>query len=118
MAIPAERLSKVIAHLPAELKERYHAVQSQEMIMEFLPKRVDKHVGLKALLDHFGDDFSNLMAFGDADNDLGMIKAAGQGIVMANGLPEVKAAATALTDSNDDDGVATYCERYFADQLN
>lgn len=58
------------------------------------------------------------MAFGDADNDLGMIKAAAQGIVMANGLPEVKAAATALTDSNDDDGVATYCERYFADQLN
>ena len=37
---------------------------------------------------------------------------------MANGLPEVKAEATALTDSNDDDGVATYCERYFADQLN
>lgn len=118
MAIPAEQLTPIIAHLPAELKERYHAVQSQKMIMEFLPKQVDKHVGLKALLDHFGDDFSNLMAFGDADNDLGMIKAAAQGIVMANGLPEVKAAATALTDSNDDDGVATYCERYFADQLN
>lgn len=118
MAIPAEQLSPIIAHLPAALKERYHAVQSQAMIMEFLPKQVDKHVGLQALLDHFGDDFSNLMAFGDADNDLGMIKAASQGIVMANGLPEVKAAATALTDSNDEDGVATYCERYFADQLN
>ncbi|MEE6636068.1 Cof-type HAD-IIB family hydrolase [Limosilactobacillus pontis] len=118
MAIPAEQLSPIIAHLPAALKERYHAVQSQAMIMEFLPKQVDKHVGLQALLDHFGDDFSNLMAFGDADNDLGMIKAASQGIVMANGLPEVKAAATALTDSNDEDGVATYCERYFADHIN
>lgn len=118
MAIPAEQLRPIIANLPATLKEHYHAVQSQPMIMEFLPQRVDKHVGLKALLDHFGDNFNNLMAFGDADNDLGMIKAATQGIVMANGLPEVKAAATALTDSNDEDGVATYCERYFADQLN
>ncbi|MCH3922226.1 Cof-type HAD-IIB family hydrolase [Limosilactobacillus sp.] len=117
MAIPAERLAPIIADLPDELKEHYHAVQSQAMIMEFLPQHVNKSVGLKALLDHFGEDFSNLMSFGDADNDLEMIQDAAQGIVMANGLPEVKAAATALTDSNDDDGVATYCERYFADLL-
>ncbi|WP_267201316.1 Cof-type HAD-IIB family hydrolase [Limosilactobacillus kribbianus] len=117
MAIPAERLAPIIASLPEELKQRYHAVQSQAMIMEFLPRRVNKSVGLQALLDHFGDDFSNLMSFGDADSDLEMIQDAAQGIVMANGLPEVKAAVTALTDSNDDDGVATYCERYFADLL-
>ena len=46
-----------------------------------------------------------------------MIQAAAQGIVMANGLPEVKKAATAITDSNDEDGVASYCERYFATLL-
>lgn len=113
MAIPAERLSKIIADLPMTLKNHYHAVQSQPMIMEFLPQHVDKSLGLKTLLNHFGEDFSNLMSFGDADNDLGMIKAAAQGIVVANGLPEVKAVATALTTSNDDDGVAAYCERYF-----
>lgn len=113
MAIPADQLSQIIKRLPTGLTAHYHAVQSQPMIMEFLPQHVDKSVGLKALLDHFGEDFSNLMSFGDADNDLGMIKAASQGIVMANGLPEVKQVATALTDSNDEDGVATYCERYF-----
>ncbi|WP_076460998.1 Cof-type HAD-IIB family hydrolase [Limosilactobacillus caccae] len=114
MAIPAEKLTPIIKALPTDLTAHYHAVQSQPMIMEFLPQNVDKAVGLKALLGHFGLDFSNLMSFGDADNDLGMIKAASQGIVMANGLPAVKKAATALTDSNDDDGVATYCEQYFA----
>ncbi len=87
------------------------------MIMEFLPKKLNKAVGLKALLDHFGDDFSNLMTFGDADNDLEMIEAAAQGIVMENGLPNVKAVATAITDTNDNDGVAKYCERYFATLL-
>lgn len=114
MAIPAGQLSQIIKQLPASLTKRYHAVQSQPMIMEFLPQHVNKEIGLKALLEHFGEDFTNLMSFGDADNDLEMIQAARQGIVMANGLPEVKRAATALTDSNDDDGVATYCERYFA----
>lgn len=114
MAISPARLTAIIKELPANLTANYHAVQSQPMIMEFLPQNVDKAVGLKALLDHFGLDFSNLMSFGDADNDLGMIKAAAQGIVMANGLPEVKKAATVITDSNDDDGVASYCERYFA----
>ena len=45
------------------------------------------------------------------------IKAAQQGIVMANGLPQVKKVATAITDSNEDDGVATYCEQFFATKL-
>lgn len=113
MAIPAEQLSQIINQLPSELSQHYHAVQSQPMIMEFLPLTVNKAVGLKALLNHFDLGFENLMTFGDADNDLEMIKAAKQGIVMANGLPEVKKVATALTDSNDEDGVATYCEHYF-----
>lgn len=117
IALPAEQLTPIIKKLPATLTAHYHAVQSQPMIMEFLPLQVDKAVGLKHLLTHFGWDFSNLMAFGDADNDLGMLKAAAQGIVMANGLPQVKKVATALTDSNDDDGVANYCERYFATLL-
>lgn len=117
MAIPADQLRPIIENLPDDLLSHYHAVQSQPMIMEFLPPKVNKAVGLKALLNHFDLDFSNLMTFGDADNDLEMIRAAEQGIVMDNGLPEVKQAATAITDSNDQDGVATYCERYFATLL-
>lgn len=117
MAIPANQLASIIKHLPASLKEHYHAVQSQPMIMEFLPIGVNKAVGLKALLTHFGEGFHNLMSFGDADNDLEMIQAAAQGIVMKNGLPQVKEVATAVTDSNENDGVAKYCERYFATQL-
>ena len=54
------------------------------------------------------------MTFGDADNDLGMTKVAADGVVMANGLPEVKEVADHLTASNDDDGVAVYLEKAFA----
>lgn len=117
MAIPAEELAPIIKSLPIELTKHYHAVQSQPMIMEFLPNGLNKAVGLKVLLKHFGEDFSNLMSFGDADNDLEMIEAADQGIVVANGLPQVKKVATVITDSNENDGVATYCEKYFAMKL-
>lgn len=113
LAIDPKKLSQVKTKLPDNVLNAYHVVQSQSMILEFLPKQVNKAAGLKPLLSHFNLDFSNLMTFGDADNDLEMIKAAGQGVVMANGLPEVKAAADALTDSNDDDGVATYLEQKF-----
>ena len=54
------------------------------------------------------------MAFGDADNDAGMLKAAGDGVVMANGLPTVKAIADHETASNEEDGVARYLTKTFA----
>ena len=58
--------------------------------------------------------FSNLMTFGDADNDLEMIEAAAQGIVMETDFLTLKQWQRAITDTNDNDGVAKYCERYFA----
>lgn len=114
MAIEPERLKKIIPQIPAAIKKTKNVVQSQPHILEYLPLGVDKAVGLKHLLAHFDSDFSNLMTFGDADNDLGMTKAAADGVVMANGLPEVKAVADHLTASNDDDGVAVYLETVFA----
>ena len=42
-----------------------------------------------------------------------MIEGAGDGVVMANGLPEVKAVANHLTASNDEDGVALYLKKTF-----
>lgn len=117
LVLDPSQLSQEIARLPGNLKRAYHVVRSQPMILEFLPKAVNKAAGLKPLLQHFDLSFDNLMTFGDADNDLEMIKAAGCGVVMANGLPEVKLVANEITDSNDDDGVATYLEKKFATLL-
>ena len=74
---------------------------------------MDKVVGLEALLKYFGMDFSNLMAFGDAENDLGMIKNAEIGVVMENGQQPVKEAGDVITGNNDEDGVAQFVNKYF-----
>jgi len=44
-----------------------------------------------------------------------MIEGAGMSVAMGNAHPQVKARATWVTDSNDDDGVVTVIERLLAD---
>ncbi|UQS87152.1 Cof-type HAD-IIB family hydrolase [Nicoliella spurrieriana] len=92
----------------------YHIVRSQPKILEFIAPHMNKAVGLKALLDHYGWTFANLMAFGDAENDLEMIEAAGVGVAMQNGQPEVKRIADQETQfDNDHDGVGQFLANYF-----
>ena len=61
---------------------------------------------LQALLDEWQMTSQQVMAFGDSENDLGMIQMAGIGVAMANGMEEVKQAADLLAESNEEDGVA------------
>jgi len=108
-----EDVASIQAHLPQAVTDKFHVVPSRRNLLEYLPAGTDKSAGLKALLAHFGEDFSNLMAFGDEENDLGMLKAAKVGVAMANAIPAVKAATTDATLSNDDDGVAVFLDHYF-----
>lgn len=113
MATDPAILDRVTTEITDDMKAQYHVVRSQPKILEFLAHDMDKAVGLKALLTHYGWDFTNLMAFGDAENDSGMLQAAQVGVVMANGKPEIKALGTDVTLTNDEDGVAAFIEKYF-----
>ena len=66
----------------------------------------NKGEALWALADYLGVSRENTISFGDANNDMAMIKAAGIGVAMANACDEIKAAADFITLTNDEDGVA------------
>lgn len=118
MATDPATLDQVVANLTPDLHKQYHVVRSQPKILEFLAADMDKAVGLGQLLTHFGWGFDQLMAFGDAENDLGMIKAAGDGVAMLNGQPEIKSAANHQTPTtNNEAGVAAYLEQVFPEVL-
>jgi len=53
-----------------------------------------------------------MMACGDSPNDIAMLRAAGTAIAMGNAEEEVKAAATYVTASNDDSGVARAVKKF------
>lgn len=58
------------------------------------------------LLDLLGISQKEVMAFGDADNDIDMLTAVTYGFAMKNGTESCKNAAFAITESNNEDGVA------------
>ena len=78
----------------------------------FIPHKSTKGTALTQLCETLGYKAENAMAFGDADNDLAMIKAAGLGVAMANGFDSVKEAATVVTLTNQEDGVARLVEKF------
>ena len=55
----------------------------------------------------------NIIAFGDAENDAGMLEHAEVGVAMENAIPAIKKIANAETLSNDQDGVAVFLKNYF-----
>ena len=73
---------------------------------------VDKGQGLLKLGELLGISREEIMACGDGNNDLAMIKTVGFGVAMANATEEVKQAADYITSSNDEDGVAKAIERF------
>ena len=79
--------------------------------VECTPEGADKALGLERLCTNLGIDRSEVVAFGDNNNDVSMLAWAGRGIAMQNATADAKAAADEITASNIDFGVAQVLER-------
>lgn len=73
---------------------------------EFTPAGVNKGAALAHYCEVVGIDLADTVAFGDNENDLGMLRTAGLGVAMGNALDTVKAAADVITADHDSDGIA------------
>ena len=71
-----------------------------------LPHSADKGTALIFVARELGIPLAQTLAIGDNPNDMPMFAAAGVGVAMGNAPPPVKAAATVVGPSNDDEGVA------------
>ena len=91
---------------------RFNVLFSAPTFLEIMPQGVDKGEGIRRLGELYGIGTDEIMALGDSQNDLDMLKAAGFPVAMANAAEEVKAAAAYVTASNDDDGVAAAVEKF------
>lgn len=72
----------------------------------------DKSVGIKAIVDHFGGDYQDVVVFGDEKNDLSMFRDEWTSIAMGNAIDELKAKATYITDDADKDGIYKACQHF------
>ncbi|SDY40105.1 Cof-type HAD-IIB family hydrolase [Eubacterium barkeri] len=74
--------------------------------VEIIPKTCDKIMGVVAVCNDMGISLDEVMAIGDSQNDMALLKRAGIGIAMNNAPDAVKKCATHITATNDEDGVA------------
>ena len=105
-------LEKILSNSPL-INNQFNFVRSRRILLEFVPKNVNKALALNALLEHLSLTPDNLMAFGDEENDIEMIKLARIGVAMGNAIPKLKAAADFQTLDNVHDGVSEFLESYF-----
>ena len=85
--------------------------QSSPGNIEIMPENAGKGTALAFLAKHLGLEREQVMAMGDAENDLSMREYAVHSVAMANASPAVKTACRYQTLSNDDCGVAAMIDR-------
>lgn len=91
--------------------EGIYVTSSVPRLLEVADARAGKGPAVAAILERLDLDATGLVAFGDADNDLGMIELAGMGVCMENGEAHLKAAADFIAPRHDQDGVAIVLEK-------
>lgn len=96
--------------LPADLA----VVQTAAFYLEVIPRAIDKGRGLVQICRALGLRPAEVIAFGDAENDIPMLRTAGVGVAMGNADAAVKAAADRVTRSNNEDGIAAALEELLA----
>ena len=94
--------------LPATLR----VVQTAPFYLEVIPAAIHKGQGLLDTCKSLGITPAQTVAFGDAENDIPMLRAAGVGVAMGNAAEAVKAAADAVTDTNNADGIAKWLDAH------
>ncbi|GEO62932.1 Cof-type HAD-IIB family hydrolase [Companilactobacillus nantensis] len=90
----------------------YFVVRTGVGFLEIFPQHVNKGTAIKELTKSLGIDLSEVIAMGDRDNDLPMLKIVGKGVAMENAVPEVKAAADFVTSDNNHSGVGRAIEKF------
>ena len=110
MSVRPEILQQVKSDIASFLPSELTVVQTAPFYLEIIPSCINKGQGLLDTCHALGISANETVAFGDAENDIPMLKTAGIGVAMGNATAAVKASADAVTLSNNDDGIAVWLE--------
>ncbi len=77
--------------------------------VDIIPASGGKGAGIGKILEYYGFDKAEAVAFGDGNNDIEMLQAVGDAVAMGNASDELKAVATEVCRPMTEDGVYWYC---------
>lgn len=96
----------------ARWSDRIDITSSGETNIEIIPKGVTKWEGVRYFCRKWNIPPAQVMAFGDADNDLPILSQAGVPVAMENAADEVKRTARFVAPHHDADGVARFLREH------
>jgi len=97
------------------LKARCKSNELEQLYVEFLRKGTDKGSSLSRWCEATSTGIDTTIAFGDAENDIAMLKVAKLGICMKGSPDNIQAVSKLMTQfTNDEDGVGHELQRIFS----
>lgn len=101
----AEKKQKIWEKLEREVEDLY-ITSSVRQLIELSHKNAGKQAGVQYIMKLLEISREDIAAFGDGDNDAGMLAFVGTGIAMKNASQACLEAADYITLSHEEDGVA------------
>lgn len=110
--------ARIRAELEPRWKDRVHFFDSVgpsgKVVLTMTSAEANKGAALLAACTYLGVEADQVVAFGDAENDIAMFKVAGASVAMGQASDQVKQAATIVTGTNVEAGVAQVIDRLLA----
>jgi Cof subfamily protein (haloacid dehalogenase superfamily) len=100
------------AVLASALGDRVFLTTSLPYFLELGSPAVSKGSGLRFVAERLGLDLARIVSFGDGENDVELIEAAGFGIAVEEAHPRLLAVADSVCPGPERDGVADVIEAY------
>lgn len=103
---------KSAKYLVPQWKDKLYMVIAGEWWMDCMMPGVNKGSALQRIMDEFGYDAEEIVAFGDNMNDLEMLQLVGRGLAVSSARDEVKAVANGVIGNYKNDGVLVEWQKY------
>ena len=127
--LKGKQINKLLLHLldpndMDEVKRRastfssplYTSFQTANNLYEYVHPSIHKGFGIEKVCKHFDIPAQEVVAFGDAQNDLELLEYAGTGVAVQNACDEIKAIASYVSEyTNEEDPLGHYIEEFVLD---
>ncbi len=100
-----DKAAKITKELQEKFQDFAYIVRGSETAVEFSVKNTSKATGVQEVLKRLHLSANDLVAIGDSENDIEVLKMANLGIAMGNALKIVKEASDVVTKDNDNHGI-------------
>ena len=105
-------IEKLEPMLPERFGDVMSHARSDAHLLQIMAPGINKGLALAQVAAQLGVASEEVMAIGDAPNDLEMLRWAGLPVAVDNAWPEVKTAVRYVTGTNNEDGVARAIEKF------